>query len=227
MYQWRFRTQSTKKEIDVKFRKEEARRKKGSKQNESKQVSRISKAVPASDANAELLASIQKRQGKNNQTNMSKKFNPNEDAALKSATMRGLNRSPPLSKELMMQQSFVQRGSAQLTKFSDSIAARYASHFSIANQLWFNNKKMGDCEKTERINISWPLTPAGGNLDGHAQASLTANGIRQESLRSNQKEKESLRFHNVESVDLWVKSCVKLKAKIVKRRNQQRQTRKN
>ena len=73
---------------------------------------------------------------------MSKKFNPNEDAALKSATMRGLNRSPPLSKELMMQQSFVQRGSAQLTKFSDSIAARYASHFSIANQLWFNNKKM-------------------------------------------------------------------------------------
>ncbi|WZZ39716.1 hypothetical protein YC2023_035975 [Brassica napus] len=102
MYQWRFRTQSTKKVIDVKLRKEEARRKKGSKQNESKQISRKSKVVPASDASAELLASIQKRQGENNQTSMSEKFNPNEDAALKSVMMRGLNWSPPLSKELVM-----------------------------------------------------------------------------------------------------------------------------
>ncbi|KAG2287094.1 hypothetical protein Bca4012_031884 [Brassica carinata] len=122
-----------KKVIDMKLRKEEARRKKGNKQNESKQISRKSKSVPASDASAELPASIQKRQGENNQTNMSEKFNPNEDAALKSVMMRGLNRSPPLSKELMMQLSFVQRESAQLTKF-----ARDASHFSIANQRWFN-----------------------------------------------------------------------------------------
>ncbi|XP_013617641.1 PREDICTED: probable serine/threonine-protein kinase At1g09600 [Brassica oleracea var. oleracea] len=122
-----------KKVIDVKLRKEEARGKKGSKQNESKQISRKSKVVSASDASAELPASIQKRQGENNQTNMSEKFNPNEDAAMKSVMMRGLNRSPPLSKELMMQQSFVQRGSAQLTKFSDSVAARDASDFSIAN----------------------------------------------------------------------------------------------
>ncbi|KAL0673853.1 hypothetical protein Bca4012_001834 [Brassica carinata] len=97
MYQWRFRTQSTKKVIDVKLRKEEARRKKGSKQNESKQISRKSKVVPASDASAKLLASIQKRQGENNQTSMSEKFNPNEDAALKSVMMRGLNWSPPLN----------------------------------------------------------------------------------------------------------------------------------
>ncbi|CAN6898821.1 unnamed protein product [Brassica oleracea] len=95
--------------IDVKLRKEEARGKKGSKQNESKQISRKSKVVSASDASAELPASIQKRQGENNQTNMSEKFNPNEDAALKSVMMRGLNRSPPLSKELMMQRSFVQQ----------------------------------------------------------------------------------------------------------------------
>ena len=64
---------------------------------------------------------------------MSEKFNPNEDAAMKSVMMRGLNRSPPLSKELMMQRSFVQRESPQLTKFSDSVGARDASHFSIAN----------------------------------------------------------------------------------------------
>ncbi|KAH0863681.1 hypothetical protein HID58_080892, partial [Brassica napus] len=96
-----------KKVIDVKLRKEEAR----GKQNESKQISRKSKVVSASDASAELPASIQKRQGESNQTNMSEKFNPNEDAALKSVMMRGLNRSPPLSKELMMQRSFVQRES--------------------------------------------------------------------------------------------------------------------
>ncbi|KAH0897508.1 hypothetical protein HID58_047076 [Brassica napus] len=126
-------TINKKKVIDVKLRKEEARGKKGSKQNESKQISRKSKVVSGSDASAELLASIQKRQGENNQTNMSEKFNPNEDAALKSVMMRGLNRSPPLSKELMMQRSFVQRESPQLTKFSDSVGARDASHFSIAN----------------------------------------------------------------------------------------------
>lgn len=122
-----------KKVIDVKLRKEEARGNKGSKQNESKQISRKSKVVSASDASAELPASIQKRQGENNQTNMSEKFNPNEDAAMKSVMMRGLNRSPPLSKELMMQWSFFQRESPQLTKFSDSVAARDASDFSIAN----------------------------------------------------------------------------------------------
>ncbi|XP_013589251.1 PREDICTED: probable serine/threonine-protein kinase At1g09600 [Brassica oleracea var. oleracea] len=127
------RLNQPKKVIDVKLRKEEARGNKGSKQNESKQISRKSKVVSASDASAELPASIQKRQGENNQTNMSEKFNPNEDAAMKSVMMRGLNRSPPLSKELMMQWSFVQRESPQLTKFSDSVAARDASDFSIAN----------------------------------------------------------------------------------------------
>ncbi|KAF8110085.1 hypothetical protein N665_0088s0096 [Sinapis alba] len=147
-----------KKEIDVKLREEEARRKKGisSKQNESKQVSKESKAVPAPDANAELLTSIQKRQGHNNQTSMSEKFNPNEDAAgfliepLKSGTGQngyykrygvssGSSRSPP-RKEIRAQRSFVQRGAAQLTKFSNSVAARDASHFAIANPRWLEDR---------------------------------------------------------------------------------------
>ncbi|CAN7019761.1 unnamed protein product [Brassica rapa subsp. trilocularis] len=146
-----------KKEIDVKLREEEARRKKGtsSKQNESKQVSRESKAVPAPDANAELLASLQKRQGQSNQTSMSEKFNPNEDAAgfliepLKSGTGQngyarngvssGSSRSTP-RKELRGQRSFVQRGAAQLTKFSNSVAARDASHFAIANPRWLEDR---------------------------------------------------------------------------------------
>ncbi|KAL0694561.1 hypothetical protein Bca4012_061741 [Brassica carinata] len=174
-----------KKETDVKLREEEARRKKGtsSKQNESKQVSRESKAVPAPDANAELLTSIQKRQGQNNQTSMSEKFNP--------------SRSPP-RKELRAQRSFVQRGAAQLTKFSNSVAARDASHIAIANPRWledrYNNNNnngrqddgddwsqrllvkpkdstkdkesiLGHGENTEKMNYSGPLVSAGGNLD--------------------------------------------------------------
>lgn len=79
---------------------------------------------------------------------MSEKFNPNEDAALKSVMIRGSSRSPLPRKELRMQRSFVQRGSAQLTKFTNSVAARDASHFAIANPRWFedryNNKKDGD-----------------------------------------------------------------------------------
>ncbi|CDY20686.1 BnaC08g13720D [Brassica napus] len=180
------------KELDVKLQKEEARRKKGtiSKENEMKQVARESKAEPAPDANAELVASIQKRQGENNQTSMSEKFNPNDDTALKSVMVRGSSRSPP-RKELRMQRSFVQRGSAQLTKFSNSVAARDASHFAIANPRWFedkyNNKKEkqkdgDDCTKDKeyagkkniltinclcyvRMNISGPLVSAGENLD--------------------------------------------------------------
>ncbi|XP_018483225.2 probable serine/threonine-protein kinase At1g09600 isoform X2 [Raphanus sativus] len=186
-----------KKETDVKLREEEARRKKGtgSKQNESKQVSRESKAVPAPDANAELLTSIQKRQGQNNQTSMSEKFNnPNEDAAgfliepLKSGTGQngygvssGSGRSPA-RKELRGQRSFVQRGAAQLAKFSNSVAARDASHFAIANPRWLEDWSqrllvkpkdstehkesiLGHGDKTERMNYSGPLVSAGGNLD--------------------------------------------------------------
>lgn len=54
--------------------------------------------------------------------------------------MRGSSRSPPPRKELRMQRSFVQRGSAQLTKFSNSVAARDASHFAIANPRWFEDR---------------------------------------------------------------------------------------
>ncbi|WZZ19301.1 hypothetical protein YC2023_112390 [Brassica napus] len=194
------------KESDVKLREEEARRKKGtsSKQNESKQVSRESKA------NGELLPSIQKPQGQSSQTGLSEKLNTNEDAALKSGTtengytryglssvnrsgenvMMGSSRSP--RKELRTQRSFVQRGAPQLSKFSNSVAARDASHFSVANPGWLedsysNNKGDGDWsqrllvkpkystkdkesirghgEKIERMNYSGPLVSNGGNLD--------------------------------------------------------------
>ncbi|KAJ0250652.1 serine/threonine-protein kinase [Hirschfeldia incana] len=180
------------KEIDVK-------KGKSSKQNDSKQVSRESKAVPD--------ASIQKRQGQNN---------PSEGAAgllvepmkcgtaqngytrygLSSVNRNGENvvmgssRSP--RKELRTQRSFVQRGAPQLTKFSNSVAARDASHFSVANPRWLedsdkNNNRDGDWsqrllvkpkystkdkesirghgDKIERMNYSGPLVSNGGNLD--------------------------------------------------------------
>lgn len=86
---------------------------------------------------------------------MSEKFNnPNEDAAgfliepLKSGTGQngytrygvssGSGRSPA-RKELRGQRSFVQRGAAQLAKFSNSVAARDASHFAIANPSWLED----------------------------------------------------------------------------------------
>ncbi|CAH8383971.1 unnamed protein product [Eruca vesicaria subsp. sativa] len=181
------------KEIDVK---------KGtsSKRNESKQVSRESKPVPAPDA------SIQKQQGQSSQTRMSEKFNANEDASLTqngyrsyglssvdrngaNVMMVGSSRSP--RKELRTQRSFVQRGAPQLSKFSNSVAARDASHFSIANPRWledsYKNNNDGDWsqrllvkpkystkdkesirghgEKIERMNYSGPLVSNGGNLD--------------------------------------------------------------
>ncbi|XP_028756523.1 probable serine/threonine-protein kinase At1g09600 isoform X2 [Neltuma alba] len=72
------------KEFDVKFRQEEARRRraannKGNAEEFSSKVSKDSKAVPAPDAKAELRSSIEKRQGQANPKCISEKFNPDED----------------------------------------------------------------------------------------------------------------------------------------------------
>ncbi|KAK3183535.1 hypothetical protein Dsin_030821 [Dipteronia sinensis] len=73
------------KEFDVKLRDEEARRQqaaggKGHGHDSIRKSSRESKAVPAPDANAELPASIQKRQKQTNPKSNSEKYNPEEDA---------------------------------------------------------------------------------------------------------------------------------------------------
>ncbi|XP_034891319.1 probable serine/threonine-protein kinase At1g09600 isoform X2 [Populus alba] len=72
------------KEIDVKFRDEDARRRravggKGRGHESTRRSSKESKAVPAPDANAELQASIQKRQGQSNQISISEQYNHEED----------------------------------------------------------------------------------------------------------------------------------------------------
>ncbi|PIA35270.1 hypothetical protein AQUCO_03600144v1 [Aquilegia coerulea] len=70
------------KEFDAKARDEEARRQKaagGKGQNPERKGARESRAIPAPDANAELVLSIQKRQGQSNSKSRSEKFNPHQE----------------------------------------------------------------------------------------------------------------------------------------------------
>ncbi|KAL9388178.1 hypothetical protein Peur_021302 [Populus x canadensis] len=78
------------KEFDVKFRDEDARRRratggKGRGYESTRRGSKESKVMPAPDANAELQASIQKRQGQSKQISISEIYNHEED---------GVSRSP-------------------------------------------------------------------------------------------------------------------------------------
>ncbi|GMH05643.1 hypothetical protein Nepgr_007483 [Nepenthes gracilis] len=73
------------KEFDAKVRDEEGRRRQGAAGNkghrldpESK-VTRESRAIPAPDANAELVISMQKRQSQPDSKSRSEKFNPNQE----------------------------------------------------------------------------------------------------------------------------------------------------
>lgn len=71
--------------------------------------------------------------------------------------MRGSSRSP--RKELRTQRSFVQRGTAQLSRFSNSVAARDGSHFAIANPRWFedsynnNNRRQNGGDWSQRLVV--------------------------------------------------------------------------
>ncbi|KAJ4832696.1 hypothetical protein Tsubulata_010106 [Turnera subulata] len=75
------------KEFDAKLRDEEARRQgaagsKGHRPDNERRGTRESRAVPAPDANAELVLSMQKRQGQSTSKSRSEKFNPHpEDVA--------------------------------------------------------------------------------------------------------------------------------------------------
>ncbi|KAJ6752062.1 hypothetical protein OIU85_002481 [Salix viminalis] len=72
------------KEFDAKMRDEEARRQgaagsKGQKPGMERRGQRESRAVPAPDANAELVLSMQKRHGQSNSKSRSEKFNPHPE----------------------------------------------------------------------------------------------------------------------------------------------------
>lgn len=71
------------KEFDVKVRDEEARRQgaagKGQRLDPERRGTRESRAIPAPDANAELVLSMQKRQDQSNSKSRSEKFNPHPE----------------------------------------------------------------------------------------------------------------------------------------------------
>ncbi|WCJ32183.1 Protein kinase superfamily protein [Euphorbia peplus] len=72
------------KEFDAKLRDEEARRQgaagnKGQRSDAERRGTRESRAIPAPDANAELVLSMQKRQGQSNCKSRSEKFNPHAE----------------------------------------------------------------------------------------------------------------------------------------------------
>ncbi|KAF8049527.1 hypothetical protein N665_2186s0001, partial [Sinapis alba] len=143
------------KEFDIKLREEEARRRKGasSKQNEQKRFSKESRAVPAPGANAELLASIQKRLVETNQTSVSETFNPEGDSGSgfliephnPYPVYTNGDNHPNGSSHLKTQRSYVQRGGAQLSRFSNSVAPnRDGSQFgsmrdALVNQSWLED----------------------------------------------------------------------------------------
>ncbi|XWS52067.1 hypothetical protein CRYUN_Cryun11dG0035500 [Craigia yunnanensis] len=72
------------KEFDAKMRDEEARRQgaertKGQRPDLDRRATRESRAIPAPDANAELVLSMQRRQGQSNSKSRSEKFNPHPE----------------------------------------------------------------------------------------------------------------------------------------------------
>eukprot|EP00257_Ricinus_communis_P023483 XP_015583478.1 probable serine/threonine-protein kinase At1g54610 isoform X1 [Ricinus communis] len=72
------------KEFDAKMRDEEARRQgpggsRGQRPDIERRGTRESRAIPAPDANAELVLSMQKRQGQSNSKSRSEKFNPHPE----------------------------------------------------------------------------------------------------------------------------------------------------
>ncbi|KAJ0254499.1 Protein kinase superfamily protein [Hirschfeldia incana] len=176
------------KEFDIKLREEEARRRKGasSKQNEQKRFSKESRAVPAPGANAELLASIQKRLGETNQTSVSETFNPEGDSGSgfriepHNPYTNGDNHHPNGSSHLRTQRSYVQRGGAQLSRFSNSVAPNRdgSSQFgsmrdALVNQRWLEdgsgnfNLSQRLLEKPNGLRKDDPSSSSKGPLMGY------------------------------------------------------------
>ncbi|XP_019173894.1 PREDICTED: probable serine/threonine-protein kinase At1g09600 isoform X2 [Ipomoea nil] len=130
------------KEFDIKMREEEARKQKGGVNRETK----VSKAVPAPDANAELQASIQKWRGLSNAKSISEQFDPAENggSVFPGVASRGAVYNGHLAvhggwnnevsssghgPELRPHRSFQPR--AELSRFSNSMAASGSSRFDL------------------------------------------------------------------------------------------------
>ncbi|KAM7482072.1 hypothetical protein LguiB_006655 [Lonicera macranthoides] len=138
------------KEFDAKLRDEEARRQraasgKGRGHESNIKSTRESKAVPAPDANAELQASIQKRQVQSNPKSNSEQYNPQEDggSGFPIESSRGPKQngffSGQLNSKMTSKQSFDSykpQGAvaAQLSMFSGSVVSHGSSRFDIISR---------------------------------------------------------------------------------------------
>ncbi|XAR56282.1 Cyclin-dependent kinase [Bertholletia excelsa] len=154
------------KEFDAKLREEEARRQKaaagrGHARESNRKGSRESKAVPAPDANAELLESIQKRRLQENLRSNSEQYNPREDGGC------GFRMEPPRGRPrdgLSHSGQLIQHGEAlknsplmraqksfrpaELSRFSNSIAVRGSSRFDMNREKTGNPHWPEECLNT-------------------------------------------------------------------------------
>ncbi|CAA0833588.1 Probable serine/threonine-protein kinase [Striga hermonthica] len=166
------------KEYDVKARDEEARRQRAAsgKGGRVESSRKVSKAIPAPDANAELPASVQKRKGQPN---------PKSNSEMSRGSLRNNGPSEnPLDashevidssgyRDLKTQRSFKPQGTAaRLARFSNSVAARGSSQLDFSRDSsvhanWRNpyewmedaeqsNNLLGKAESTYKINGQAP-----------------------------------------------------------------------
>ncbi|XP_038892545.1 probable serine/threonine-protein kinase At1g09600 isoform X1 [Benincasa hispida] len=168
------------KEFDVKLRDEESRRRRApisvAREHAARKFPRESKAIPAPDANAELQASIQKKQGQQNPTSVSEKYNheedggsgfciePSKEATQMQPTALGSSRNTNGNQgdnlggssvgakgaELRKQRSFMQHGSGQLSRYSNSVAVRGGSRFGCGGESSVNSHWPEEC-----FNVSY------------------------------------------------------------------------
>ncbi|CAK9326821.1 unnamed protein product [Citrullus colocynthis] len=181
------------KEFDVKLRDEESRRRRAPicvahEHEAARKFSRESKAIPAPDANAELQASIQKKQGQQNPTSVSEKYNHEEDggsgfcigppreATQMQPTALGSSRNMNGSQgdnlrgssvgakgaELRKQRSFMQHGAGQLSRYSNSVAVRGDSRFGCGGESSANSHWPEEC-----FNVSYNHFNGGDSSEKH------------------------------------------------------------
>ncbi|KAH7865632.1 hypothetical protein Vadar_009120 [Vaccinium darrowii] len=180
------------KEFDAKLRDEEARRKragagKGHAHETSRKASRESKAVPAPDANAELQASIVKRQGQLNPKYSSEQFNPGEDGGSgfrmepsRGTPQDGLSRSGQLVKpgafgslinegEALMdsQQPLASSKNGPVLRTQKSFRSQGLGQFSrFSNSVAARGSSRFDMSRETSGNPHWPEERLNGRYNG-------------------------------------------------------------
>ncbi|CAI8591601.1 unnamed protein product [Vicia faba] len=150
---------SPSKEFDAKLREEEARRRRAANKGHGQELAgrsfKESKVVPAPDANGELQASIEKRREWCNSKCISEKYNPEEEGGaygsscnmnLKEETVLAAPDRVFTSKnsKLRKQNSCWQGSTAQLSRFSNSVAVRGDSQLDMSRDCNLNSQWQED-----------------------------------------------------------------------------------